>query len=48
MIPYLIKEISEGVIWFGVIGYISKSFDRNMITSILIKALRETLSEKTR
>ncbi len=42
------KNLSEDVIKLGAIGYISKPFDRNVITPILIKALRDALSEKTR
>ena len=40
------KSLSEDVIRLGAIGYISKPFDRNVITPILIKALREASSEK--
>jgi len=42
------KNLTEDVIKLGAIGYISKPFDRNVITPILIKALRDALSEKTR
>ncbi len=42
------KNLSEDVIRLGAIGYISKPFDRNVVTPILIKALRDALSEKTR
>jgi len=41
------KNLPEDVIKLGAIGYISKPFDRNMVTPILIKALREAVSEKT-
>ena len=40
------KSLSEDVIRLGAIGYISKPFDRNVVTPILIKALRESLSQK--
>jgi len=40
------KSLSEDVIRLGAIGYISKPFDRNVVTPILIKALRDALSEK--
>ena len=40
------KSLSEDVIRLGAIGYISKPFDRNVITPILIKALRDASSEK--
>ena len=39
------KDLPEDVLRIGAIGYITKPFDRNVITPILIKALREAISD---
>jgi len=41
------KNLTEDVIKLGAVGYITKPFDRNVVTPILIKALREAFSEKS-
>ena len=38
------KSLAEDVIRMGAIGYITKPFERKIITPILIKALREAIS----
>ena len=38
------KDLPEDVLRIGAIGYITKPFDRNVITPILIKALKEAVS----
>ncbi len=40
------KDLPEDVLRMGAIGYITKPFDKNVITPILIKALRETIVDK--
>ncbi len=40
------KDLPEDVLKIGAIGYITKPFDKNVITPILIKALRETIVDK--
>jgi len=40
------KDLSEDVLRMGAIGYITKPFDKNVITPILIKALREAIVDK--
>jgi len=40
------KDLPEDVLRMGAIGYITKPFDKNVITPILIKALRETIADK--
>jgi two-component system chemotaxis response regulator CheY len=42
------KDLPEDVLRMGAIGYITKPFDKNVITPILIKALRETIVDKKR
>ena len=39
------KDLPEDVLRIGAIGYITKPFDRNVIAPILIKAVREAISE---
>ena len=40
------KDLPEDVLRMGAIGYITKPFDKNVITPILIKALREAIVDK--
>lgn len=40
------KDLPEDVLRMGAIDYITKPFDKNVITPILIKALRETIVDK--
>lgn len=40
------KDLPEDVLRMGAIGYITKPFDKNVITPILIKALREIIVDK--
>ena len=40
------KDLPEDVLRMGAIGYITKPFDKNVITPILIKALREAIADK--
>lgn len=40
------KDLPEDVLKIGAIGYITKPFDKNVITPILIKALREAIVDK--
>ncbi len=40
------KDLPEDVLKMGALGYITKPFDKNVITPILIKALRETIVDK--
>lgn len=40
------KDLPEDVLKIGALGYITKPFDKNVITPILIKALRETIVDK--
>lgn len=40
------KDLPEDVLRMGALGYITKPFDKNVITPILIKALRETIVDK--
>jgi two-component system chemotaxis response regulator CheY len=42
------KDLPEDVLKIGALGYITKPFDKNVITPILIKALRETIVDKKR
>jgi two-component system chemotaxis response regulator CheY len=40
------KDLPEDVLKIGALGYITKPFDKNVITPILIKALREAIVDK--
>lgn len=40
------KDLPEDVLRIGALGYITKPFDKNVITPILIKALREAIVDK--
>ena len=40
------KDLPEDVLRMGALGYITKPFDKNVITPILIKALREAIVDK--
>ncbi len=40
------KDLPEDVLRIGAIGYITKPFDKNIITPILVKALRDALVDK--
>ena len=40
------KDLPEDVLRIGALGYITKPFDKNVITPILIKALREAIADK--
>ena len=40
------KDLPEDVLRMGAIDYITKPFDKNVITPILIKALREIIFDK--
>ena len=40
------KDLPEDVLRMGAIGYITKPFDKNVITPILIKALRDIIVDK--
>ena len=40
------KDLPEDVLKIGALRYITKPFDKNVITPILIKALRETIVDK--
>ncbi len=40
------KDLPEDVLRIGALGYITKPFDKNIITPILVKALRDALVDK--
>jgi len=40
------KDLPEDVLKIGALGYITKPFDKNVITPILIKALRDAIVDK--
>jgi two-component system chemotaxis response regulator CheY len=40
------KDLPEDVLRIGALGYITKPFDKNVITPILIKALRDAIIDK--
>jgi len=40
------KDLPEDVLRIGALGYITKPFDKNIITPILVKALRDAIVDK--
>jgi len=40
------KDLPEDVLRIGALGYITKPFDKNIITQILVKALRDAIVDK--